>query len=1451
MPLLGKHLFVRKEPPNDLDPDEELFYCKLTHEVFRSYEEFFERVILCNSLVWTCSLTGRSGLTFKEATESETQARSYLSSFPYFLKRPIFYLITLTNHGRIADLCEDVYNFARDRFFLEEKVDVIINNTKQQCTIKKIVPPEKSSSHPINGSVGNEKSKLLGLDSQEYSYEVCDKDGKSHIVSAGAISRPKGQLTREKTKLLIKNSIEVKDGILKVKEETLSKYNICNESFKEMFAGPLPSFCKSSKKKPASNSTGNLKLVSSKIKNKNSRVSSNCKDEWNNAKSSSKIKENSTLKENIQHFPVKRDKSNDKTSKSIEEKINLRVEKEKEKQKQKEEKKALAELMSEWKKPRDDLECDDLKELPIASSINCSIPIKYFGDAIMILEFLNRFETLLDLKISFPDGIGFELLERVLTETDIQGPLSDLLQLLLANLFRLRDAEEHQPTFDDILNSSEIIESLENDDYDIKNLHDALKIATIAACWPQLNHGSTLINLTLDSNTLTEMLRIHLLSSGSQFKRDRRQNISDYIEDDPGLLFKIDEFRLLKDLATLSIYELSTENRLKIFKILIDQFLTYDNFHEVIDEKYEKLRQAKIELRQLQLAYKKEYESSGKLVINELGGTEDDKIANLISNKIMTRKEQQELLEPLNKKKDLDNKISEIKNSISNLQNDVDAILLGRDRSYRRFWMFKTIPGLFVEDDDPFVGDCQSEPTPYNPNYKPSLSKDVTLPFMKKFLQSSSDEKSTNSDKENESIDNQSQNLDHKFNCAKVSEFKNLNGEATVYSVNADAKISETKTTQQEFRYKIDNINSPLCKNEICENKKIYQRTNLPISGICTACSLTCPVHGKTDQRTTWSFYHKTEDLDHLISVLNTRGFRERNLRNELINNKLNIQKSLEKCPVHLLNNESLEYFQYKERRKSQRQGNKSQSNRPSQYACMNPEEALEMILRDAILEMEDNLHAGYLGKLKVNDRLSWRMAIEKKVDKVSCEKKIGANEIETSLKINELSNNNNNMDCSVSQSSLKDRVKDLALAILQVSQGIDAKYLQPPLGFVFKPNQRTTELRLKMKQHKTEENKDNSIRNCTPPPEKIKSNPLERWQESLMTCTSFSQLFLYLATLEKSVVWSLSALQARCKICRRKGDGENMLLCDDCNRGFHLYCLKPPLKDIPQGDWYCTNCQYKMKPTSPIKKRKPIYYDDDDDDDDDNDDTMDYDYSINDENLDRQYQSEENEDTCDVCNKDGTLICCDGCPLAFHLECVNPPLRRVPRGAWNCPKCLSLSAKKAAAEKHSANNSGLYKTRAQLLLSISDRKRKRSLNSFNKYDNECPSPDDDQCPLSYVTCDKIINYLIKHPDSWPFLCPVNKKDAPSYYKIIKKPMDLGTIRSKLNNMQYNNNDEFAADIYLVLQNCELYNPASSIEYRCGRKLMKALEKCLYTYKLQIKGVESEDNLQSKIRRLS
>jgi len=60
---------------------------------------------------------------------------------------------------------------------------------------------------------------------------------------------------------------------------------------------------------------------------------------------------------------------------------------------------------------------------------------------------------------------------------------------------------------------------------------------------------------------------------------------------------------------------------------------------------------------------------------------------------------------------------------------------------------------------------------------------------------------------------------------------------------------------------------------------------------------------------------------------------------------------------------------------------------------------------------------------------------------------------------------------------------------------------------------------------------------------------------------SSVSRVAVHLSVLESSVAWSRSVLHAHCRICRRRGNPELMLLCDGCDRGHHTYCLKPPMK--------------------------------------------------------------------------------------------------------------------------------------------------------------------------------------------------------------------------------------------------------------------------------------------------
>ncbi|XVE57876.1 hypothetical protein DITRI_Ditri04bG0125600 [Diplodiscus trichospermus] len=52
------------------------------------------------------------------------------------------------------------------------------------------------------------------------------------------------------------------------------------------------------------------------------------------------------------------------------------------------------------------------------------------------------------------------------------------------------------------------------------------------------------------------------------------------------------------------------------------------------------------------------------------------------------------------------------------------------------------------------------------------------------------------------------------------------------------------------------------------------------------------------------------------------------------------------------------------------------------------------------------------------------------------------------------------------------------------------------------------------------------------------------------------------------------------CEQCRSGLHGELMLLCDRCNKGWHIYCLSPPLKQVPPGNWYCFECLNSDKDT-------------------------------------------------------------------------------------------------------------------------------------------------------------------------------------------------------------------------------------------------------------------------------
>lgn len=95
--------------------------------------------------------------------------------------------------------------------------------------------------------------------------------------------------------------------------------------------------------------------------------------------------------------------------------------------------------------------------------------------------------------------------------------------------------------------------------------------------------------------------------------------------------------------------------------------------------------------------------------------------------------------------------------------------------------------------------------------------------------------------------------------------------------------------------------------------------------------------------------------------------------------------------------------------------------------------------------------------------------------------------------------------------------------------------------------------------------------------------------------------------------------------------------------------------------------------------------------------------------------------------------------------------------------------------------------------------------------------------------CSNFVKELFakKHASyAWPFYKPVdaNLLGLHDYHEIIKKPMDLGSIKKKLESREYSCPSEFAEDVRLIFTNCYRYNPPDSDVVMMAKKLQDVFE---------------------------
>ncbi|KAI9365970.1 hypothetical protein DFJ73DRAFT_806491 [Zopfochytrium polystomum] len=87
--------------------------------------------------------------------------------------------------------------------------------------------------------------------------------------------------------------------------------------------------------------------------------------------------------------------------------------------------------------------------------------------------------------------------------------------------------------------------------------------------------------------------------------------------------------------------------------------------------------------------------------------------------------------------------------------------------------------------------------------------------------------------------------------------------------------------------------------------------------------------------------------------------------------------------------------------------------------------------------------------------------------------------------------------------------------------------------------------------------------------------------------------------------------------------------------------------------------------------------------------------------------------------------------------------------------------------------------------------------------------------------CDKVLKNSKRLKDAPPFLQPVDpvKLGIPTYFDVIKKPMDISTIQQKLNSNVYRKQSEFMDDLNLMFSNCYLFNGRESFVGKMAQKL--------------------------------
>lgn len=111
------------------------------------------------------------------------------------------------------------------------------------------------------------------------------------------------------------------------------------------------------------------------------------------------------------------------------------------------------------------------------------------------------------------------------------------------------------------------------------------------------------------------------------------------------------------------------------------------------------------------------------------------------------------------------------------------------------------------------------------------------------------------------------------------------------------------------------------------------------------------------------------------------------------------------------------------------------------------------------------------------------------------------------------------------------------------------------------------------------------------------------------------------------------------------------------------------------------------------------------------------------------------------------------------------------------------------------------------------------------------------------VAMHRLLDILVQKDTGEIFREPVNMEEVLDYGDIVKFPMDLSTMRTKVETGMYGLLDDFEADFDLMIRNCLAYNDRDTMYYRAGVRMR---DQCAPSFKQVRQELEAKGLVAAK-----